>query len=349
MKYSVLGNTELQVSRICLGSMTWGEQNSEAEAHEQLDFAFEHGINFIDTAEMYASPPRVETQGLSEQYIGNWLTARGKRDQIILGTKVSGPADWLSYLRERPQLNRTHIRQAAEASLKRLQTDYIDLYQVHWPARNTNFFGKLGYEYTEDDDENDNCESIEETLSALAELVQEGKVRYIGISNETPWGVMTYLRLAKLKKYPCIVSIQNPYNLLNRSYEIGLAEISHREQVGLLAYSPLAFGMLTGKYLHGAHPIGARLTLFERFSRYNNEEGQTAIAAYVKLAKEHDLSPTQMALAYVNSRPFVISNIIGATDLEQLEENIASVNIELGQELLSEIEEIHTSQPNPCP
>ncbi len=347
MKYSVLGNTELKVSRICLGSMTWGEQNSEAEAHEQLDFAFERGVNFIDTAEMYATPPRAETQGLSEQYIGNWLSARGNRDQVILATKVAGPAEWLSYLREGPQLNRAHIRQAAEDSLKRLQTDYIDLYQVHWPSRNTNFFGKLGYEYTEDDDTD--SDSIEETLSALAELVQEGKVRHIGISNETPWGMMTYLRLAKLNNYPHIVSIQNPYNLLNRSYEIGLAEISHREQIGLLAYSPLAFGVLTGKYLHGAHPIGARLTLFERFSRYNNEEGQTATAAYVKLAQEHDLSPTQMALAYVNSRPFLTSNIIGATDLDQLEENIASVNIELGQELLSAIEEIHISQPNPCP
>ncbi len=346
MDYSLLGNSPLQVSKICLGTMTFGEQNTEEEAFEQLDYALEQGINFIDTAEIYPVPPIAETQGLTETYIGNWFKKRHNRDKVVLASKVSGPGDWMHYLRGGPKLNREHLQQALDNSLQRLRTDYIDLYQVHWPSRKTNFFGKLGYETAPDEED---VTPIVETLSVLAEFVQAGKVRYLGISNETPWGAMTYLRLAEQLNYPRIVSIQNPYNLLNRSFEVGLAEIAHREKIGLLAYSPLAFGVLTGKYLNGAHPIGARLTLFERFSRYNNAEGQRCAEAYVKLAREHGLSPAQMALAYINSRPFLTSNIIGATDLDQLNENIESIHLKLSPEVLEAIETIHSAQPNPCP
>jgi len=346
MKYTLLGNTDLKVSRICLGTMTWGEQNSEVEAHEQLDYALSQGINFIDTAEMYSVPPRPESYGLTETYIGTWLKKRADRDKIILATKVAGPGEIASHVRGGPRLNRDNIRQAIEDSLQRLQTDYIDLYQVHWPDRSTNFFGQLGYTHNEDEEST----PIEETLSALSELVKEGKIRYLGVSNESPWGVMTYLKLAKLYNHPKIVTIQNPYNLLNRTYEVGLAEISHREQVGLLAYSPLAFGVLSGKYLGGARPAGARISLFERFDRYTkNEYAIKATEAYVQLAQKHGLDPAQMALAYVNSRSFLSSNIIGATTMAQLKTDIASINLELDEELLEAIEAIHQQHPNPCP
>lgn len=346
MKYSVLGNTDLKVSRICLGTMTWGEQNTEAEAHEQLDYALSQDINFIDTAEMYAVPPRAETYGLTETYIGSWLKKRPNRDQIILATKVVGPGETASRVRGSPRLNRDNIRQAVDSSLQRLQTDYIDLYQVHWPDRNTNYFGQLGYVH----DEAEESTPISETLSALGELVKEGKIRYVGVSNETPWGVMTYLKLAKQHNLPRIVSIQNPYNLLNRTYEVGLAEISHREQVGLLAYSPLAFGVLSGKYLGGAEPDGARLTLFKRFDRYTkNEQTAKATQAYVQLANQHGLDAAQMALAYVNSRSFLTSNIIGATSMEQLKMDIASIDIELDEEVVEAIEAIYQLHPNPSP
>ncbi|RKZ42789.1 MAG: NADP(H)-dependent aldo-keto reductase [Gammaproteobacteria bacterium] len=346
MKYSILGNTELKVSRICLGTMTYGEQNTEAQAHEQLDYALSQGINFIDTAEMYSVPPKAETYGLTETYIGTWLKKRQDRDKIILATKVAGPGEIANYVRGGPRLNRDNIRQAVDASLQRLQTDYIDLYQVHWPDRQTNFFGQLGYIH------NDSEEStpIEETLSALGELVQAGKIRYVGVSNETPWGVMTYLKLTMQRHLPRLVSIQNPYNLLNRTYEVGLAEISHREKVSLLAYSPLAFGALSGKYLNGVRPAGARLTLFERFDRYTkNEYATQAVQAYVALAKKYGFEPAQMALAYVNSRPFLTSNIIGATTMEQLKTDIASIDMVLNDELLEDIEAIHQKHSNPCP
>jgi aryl-alcohol dehydrogenase-like predicted oxidoreductase len=346
MKYNILGNTDLKVSRICLGTMTWGEQNSEVQAHEQLDYALAQGVNFIDTAEMYAVPPRAETYGLTETYIGTWLKKRTDREQIILATKVAGPGEISAHVRGGPRLNRQQIRMAIDASLQRLQTDYIDLYQVHWPERCTNFFGQLGYTHQVDED----LIPLEETLAALAELVGEGKVRYLGVSNETPWGVMTYLKLAEQSDYPRIVSIQNPYNLLNRSYEIGLAEISHRERVGLLAYSPLAFGVLSGKYLNGAWPANARLTLFSRFDRYTkNEYGVQATARYVELAQQHGLDPAQMALAYVNTRSFLTSNIIGATTMVQLQGDIASIDIELSEEVLAGIEAIHQQYSNPCP
>ena len=343
MQTRPLGDTGIDVSRLCLGTMTFGEQNSEAEAHEQLDRATAFGINFIDTAEMYPVPPKAETQGLTEAYVGSWLKARGVRDDVVLATKVTGPG--LDHIRGGPRLTREHIHQAIDASLKRLDTDYVDLYQLHWPERNANFFGKLGYAAKEDED----ATSLEESLSALKELVDAGKVRAVGLSNETPWGVMHALSLSDRLGLPRVASVQNPYSLLNRSYEVGLAEISHRERAGLLAYSPLAFGVLSGKYLDGAKPPKSRLTLFERFKRYTSPLAEEATRAYVAIAREHGLDPAQMALAYVNSRPFLTSNIIGATTMEQLESNLASESLKLGDEVLEAIEAVHARLPNPSP
>lgn len=347
MKYRKLGHSDLEVSELCLGTMTWGEQNSERDAHQQLDMAIKAGINFIDTAELYPVPPKPETQGLTEQYLGSWLKQRKNRHELVIATKVSGRNDWNPPIRPGSPdcLDAENIRAALDASLKRLQTDYIDLYQLHWPDRKTNFFGRLGYVHKD----NEVSIPIEQTLQALAEQVQAGKVRYIGLSNETPWGVMEFLRIARELDLPRVVSIQNPYNLLNRTFEVGLAEIAHRENCGLLAYSPLAFGVLSGKYLDGAQPEGARLTLFERFSRYSNPQAVAATEAYVRLARDHGLDPAQMALAFVNSRPFLISNIIGARTLEQLASNLASISLELSDELLAEIEQIHRKHPNPAP
>ena len=345
MEKRTLGGTDIQVTKICLGTMTWGQQNTEQEAFEQLDYAVEQGINFIDAAEMYPVPPRAETQGLTETYLGNWLSQRGNRDQLVIASKVAGPGNGLNYLRGGPRLTGQHIRQAVEDSLKRLQTDYLDLYQVHWPDRNTNFFGKLGYEHREDED----MTPVEETLEALAKLVRDGLVRHVGLSNETAWGTMRYLHLAEKHGWPRVVSIQNPYNLLNRSFEVGLSEIAHREKVGLLAYSPLAFGVLSGKYLGGQKPEKARLSLFSRFSRYNSVHADEATLAYCRLAHAHGLTPAQMALAYVTSRDFVTSNIIGATTMAQLKENIGSADVVLDQAVLSEIEAIHARFTYPCP
>ena len=345
MKTRRLGRTDTEVSEICLGTMTWGEQNSERDAAEQLDLAIAEGINFIDAAEMYPVPPRAETQGLTEIYLGNWLAKRGRRDDLVIASKVAGPGNGLTYMRNGPRLTRPHIRKACEDSLQRLQTDYIDLYQVHWPERNSNFFGKLGYQHQPDEQ----SIPVEETLDALNELVDEGKIRHIGISNETPWGTAEYLRLSREHDWPRVVSIQNPYNLLNRTFEVGMAEIACREQVGLLAYSPLAFGVLTGKYLGGKRPDGARLSLYTRFARYTGKRGEEATQAYVDLAKKHGLSPAQMALAYVTGRDFVTSNIIGATSLEQLKENISSAALTLNDEVLSDIEALHGEFTYPCP
>jgi aryl-alcohol dehydrogenase-like predicted oxidoreductase len=326
--------------------MTFGEQNTEAEAHAQIDAALDAGINFIDMAEMYPVPPRAETYGQTERYIGSWLRRSGRRDRVILATKVMGPSEDLLYVRDgSTRLDRRNIEAAINGSLERLGTDYIDLYQLHWPDRRSNFFGKLGYVH----DPKDDPIPLEETLEALGRLVETGKVRFIGVSNETPWGVMRYLQIAAERGLPRIVSIQNPYNLLNRSFEVGLAEIAHRESVGLLAYSPLGFGVLTGKYLDGQRPEGARLTRFQRFQRYTREAAQAPIRAYVETARKHGLDPAQMALAYVNSRPFLTSTIIGATSLEQLASNIASIDLELSAEVLAEIEAIHQRHPNPCP
>lgn len=346
MQYAKLGWTDIDVSQICLGTMTWGEQNTEAEAHEQLDYALEREINFIDTAELYPVPPKGETQGLTEQYIGTWLAKRSDREKIILASKFCASAEWLPYLREgKNKADKANIHAALDASLERLQTDYLDLYQVHWPERDTNFFGKLGYYHAPEKD----GVAIAETLEVLAELVDTGKIKYIGVSNETPWGVAEYLRVAEKEGFPRIVTVQNPYNLLNRSFEVGLAEFAHREQTGLLAYSPLAFGALTAKYLNGQKPEGARLSLFTHFSRYNSEIAQKAIAAYAEIAKKYDLTPATMALAYINSRSFLTANIIGATNMEQLKENIDSIEVTLDKECIREIEEFHSSLSNPCP
>lgn len=343
MEYRLLGRTELKVSQICLGTMTWGEQNSEAEAHAQMDMAVDAGVNFFDTAEMYPVPPKAETQGRTESYIGTWFKKTGRRGDIVLASKVIGPG-MFPYLRGGPRLDRAQILAACEASLRRLQTDHIDLYQVHWPQRPTNYFGQLGYEHRGDGDV-----TIEETLSALAELVRQGKVRHVGISNETPWGLSEYLRLHREKGLPRIEAIQNPYSLLNRSFEVGLAEFVHREQIGLLAYSPLAFGVLSGKYLDGARPAGARLTLFTRFARYNGEHAAAATAEYVALARAQGLDPAQMALAFVSSRPFVCANIIGATTLAQLRSNLDSARVELSPDVLKAIDAIHARYTIPCP
>ena len=345
MQHRRLGRSDLNVSEICLGTMTWGEQNSEAEAHEQLDRALDAGVNFIDTAEMYPVPARAQTQGRTERYIGSWLAKRRCRDRVVLATKVAGRSADMEWVRGGPRLTANHIGQAVNSSLERLQTDYIDLYQIHWPERKTNFFGRLGYRHSDAQD----SVPLLETLSALKTHVDAGKIRYVGVSNETPWGVMRYLALAERLGLPRIVSIQNPYNLLNRTFEIGLAEIAHREDVPLLPYSPLAFGTLTGKYSGGAKPADARLTLFPQFSRYTGRLGQTTAARYVELARSHGLNPAQMALAYVRSRPFVASTIIGATTMAQLEENLASVGLTLPEEVEEAIEAIHTEQPNPCP
>lgn len=347
MHYRPLSDTGQNVSIICLGTMTFGEQNTEGEAFEQLDLALECGVNFFDAAEMYPVPPRAETMGRTESILGRWMAQRGCRDRVVLATKVAGPGrDWLPYVRGGGnRLGRKDIAAAVDGSLQRLQTDVIDLYQVHWPDRETNFFGQLGYSPKRDPDE----VPLNETLAALAELVTAGKIRHVGLSNETPWGVMRCVQLAEQHGLPRPVSIQNPYNLLNRTFEIGLAEIADREAVGLLAYSPLAFGVLTGKYLSGALPSDARLTLFPHYDRYSNAQAQKATHDYVSLARSVGLSPTQMALAYVNTRPFLTSTIVGATSLAQLRENIGSATLVLPDDVLDEIESIHRRHPNPAP
>ncbi len=349
MIYRPLGRTGLNVSVICLGTMTWGEQNTEADAHAQLDLALASGINFVDTAEMYPVPPKPDTQGRTEQYIGTWLKKTGRRQDIVLATKAAGPARQAlrpSHIRGgRLTFNRTNLFEAVDQSLRRLQTDHIDLYQLHWPDRSTNCFGQLGYTHVADDD----TTPIEETLDALKALVDSGRVRHVGLSNETPWGVSRFLANANTRDVPRVASIQNPYSLLNRSFEIGLAEFAMRDQVGLLAYSPLAFGVLSGKYLGGAKPAGARLSLFERFQRYTNPQAEAATQAYVELFTQHGIDPAQGALAYVNSRPFVTANIIGATTMAQLQANIASIDLVLPQQVLDGIEAIHRRIPNPAP
>ncbi|EHT4942050.1 General stress protein 69 [Vibrio vulnificus] len=344
MQYTKLPHSTLEISKLCLGTMTFGEQNSQQDAFEQLDYAVAQGINFIDTAEMYPVPPKAQSQGLTEQFIGNWLSKSGKREKVLIATKIAGPRN-VPYIRDNMSLNRRHIHTAIDDSLTRLQTDYVDLYQLHWPQRQTNCFGQLNYPYPDAQEE----VTLIETLEALNELVKAGKVRYIGVSNETPWGVMTLLRLAEKHDLPRIVSIQNPYNLLNRSFEVGLSEISHYEGIQLLAYSPMAFGTLSGKYLDGARPTGARCTLFERFQRYFTPQGLEATKAYVSLARDYGLDPAQMALAFVNQRPFVASNIIGATTLDQLKANIESLNVKLEDEVLNKIQQIGTTYSNPCP
>ena len=348
MEYRSLGRTNIKVSAIGLGTMTFGEQNSEAEGHEQLHYAFEQGVNLIDTAEVYSVPPRLETYGSTERIIGSWLKHSGKRDKVVLATKVAGPGAVLGvgHLRGGDnKLDRKNIFDAVEASLQRLQTDYIDIYQLHWPSRPANYFGRLGYQHAD----GDQPVPIEETLSAMGELVRAGKVRHIGLSNETPWGLHRYLQLAQPGGQERIVSIQNPYSLLNRTFEIGLAEMAIREDVGLLAYSPLAFGVLSGKFLNGARPPAARMVRWPRFARYTNEYADRATEKYADIAAKHGLNMAQMALAFARQQPFMTSVLIGATTMEQLKTNLASATVQLSQEVILDIDAVHRSYPSPCP
>ena len=346
MIYNNLGNTDIKVSLICLGTMTWGEQNSEKEGFEQMDCALDYGINFFDTAELYSVPPNKETFGNTETIIGNWFTERKNRQKVVLATKVVGRSGMKWFRGKETRINKEQVVKAVDGSLKRLNTDYIDLYQVHWPDRKANFFGKLGYEHQEEDD----FIELKYQLECLNDFVKQGKIRYVGLSNETPWGLMKFLNLAEKYNLPRVVSVQNPYSLLNRSYEVGMAEISIRENCGLLAYSPLAFGMLTGKYDDGKKPNRARLTIYENiYTRYTKLKGIEYAKKFNQLAIENSLTPTQMALAYVNSRPFLTSNIIGATTIVQLKENIESIKIDLKEEVLKKIESIHNEHPYPCP
>ncbi len=345
MKYSELGRTGISVSRTCLGTMTFGEQNTAAEAFSQLDRAVDRGVNFIDAAEMYPIPPRAETAGRTEEILGDWMRSRNSRNRVVLATKVSGPG--LAHIRGGdPSFHPPRIEQAIDGSLKRLKTDRVDLYQLHWPERKTNMFGKRGYAH--DDTAGDDA-PFRDVLEALAALVKAGKVRAVGLSNETPWGVMRFLRLAEEHDLPRVASIQNPYSLLNRLFEVGLAEVAIREDCGLLAYSPLAFGTLSGKYLSGRKPPQARLTRFPDYTRYTKPNAVSATEAYVAVARRHGLDPAQMALAYVHSRRFLTSVIIGARTAEQLENNLDAGDLVLDPPVIDDIEAVHESNPDPAP
>lgn len=342
-----LGRTGLQVSKLCLGTMTWGLRNTEDEGHAQIAYALDRGINFVDTAEMYAVPPTAESFGRTEAIIGSWLAANGGRDRMILASKVSGPGASFSYVRDGdPRLDARNIRRAVEDSLRRLKTDYLDLYQLHWPDRSTNAMAKLGYVH----DPAERSTPPDETLAALADLVSSGKVRHVGLSNETPWGLMTFLRLAQDGPgRPRMASIQNAYNLLNRTFEVGLAECAIREQCGLLAYAPLAAGTLTGKYLDGAVPPRTRRALDPRRSRYDRPRADPAVRAYLDIARRHGLDPAQMAIAFVAAQPFVTAAIIGATSMDQLATDIGAAEVGLSAEVRAEIDAVHEANPNPCP
>ena len=345
MKFKKLGTTDLDVSLICLGTMTWGTQNTEKDAFEQMDYSIDKGINFFDTAELYSVPPNSDSYGKTEAMIGNWFEKRKNREKIILATKVAGPGcNWIRGGGN--NFNEKTIGEAINGSLKRLKTDYIDLYQLHWPERSTNFFGKR--DYTLDSEEGE-WNSFESVLKALEKFIKSGKIRYIGMSNETPYGLSKYIELAKNKNLPRMMSVQNPYNLVNRTYEIGMSEISIREKCGLLVYYPLATGALSGKYRKGQMPKNSRQALFKGWERHLNPLAMKAYEEYYKLAKEYDMTMAQLAQAFVNTRPFVTSNIIGATTMDQLKENIDSVNIELSHEIMEKINMIHNNNPNPSP
>jgi len=345
MRYRKLGTTDLEVSVICLGTMTWGQQNTEAEGHQQLDFALDSGINFVDTAEMYSVPGRPETFGSTERIIGSWLRKTGKRKDIILASKVTGPSAGLRHISPNLGFSRQRILEAIQGSFMRLGTDYLDLYQMHWPERKTNFFGKLGY--TEHDAEwQDN---FYEAISTMEDLRKEGLIRHWGLSNETAWGVMRSCSVADANGLPRPVSIQNPYNLLNRSYEVGLSEISIRENISLLVYSPMGFGLLSGKYHFKTDKPTDRINQFKQLSRYNSSQSFEATSRYIELAREAGISPAAMALAFVNDRPFVTSNIIGATTMDQLQENINSIDVVLSPHIMQEIDIIHKEISNPAP
>ncbi len=344
MKYTTIPSTDLKVSTLCLGTMTFGEQNTEKEAHDQLDYALSRGINFIDTAEMYPIAARKETLGSTERYIGNWLTKRGKRDDLVIATKIAGPNRGMEYIRTPLDFSKKSIVAAVELSLKNLQTDYIDLYQLHWPERVMNMFGQRGLT-TIDTQWQENFVAV---LSVFEALIQQGKIRHLGVSNEVPWAVMKLLSESEKHKLPRVATIQNPYSLLNRLFEVGLAEVCLREQVGLLAYSPLGFGVLSGKHLGGVQP-NSRIGLFPQFTRYTSENAQKATRRYQELAHRYGLSLPQLALAFVQQQSFVCSTIIGATSCEQLQENIDSHSLILAPELLAQINQIHELIPNPSP
>ena len=344
MNYKKLGNTDLDVSTICLGTMTWGEQNTQDEAFEQMDFALGNGVNFWDTAELYAVPPRKETYGDTEEIIGNWFEKTKKRNEVILATKVAGPAR--DYLRNgENSFTGPNLESALNNSLKRLKTDYIDLYQLHWPERNVNNFGRLGYVHKENE-----WNKFEDVLGELDKYIKAGKIRYVGLSNETPWGALNYLQLSKDKNLPRMMSIQNPYSLLNRSYEVGLAEVSIREKIGCLAYSPLASGYLTGKYRNKNFPKGSRMERdFDFWTRYRKPNTEAAVELYFKICEKHNLNMTQMSIKFCEIQEFMTSVIIGATTMEQLKSDIESVNVNLSNDVIEEINQVQTIYPNPCP
>ncbi len=344
MNYKKLGNTDLNVSTICLGTMTWGEQNTQNEAFEQMDYSLDNGVNFWDTAELYAVPPKAETYGYTETIIGNWFEKTKKRKDVILASKVGGPSR--KYMRNgENSFTGKNLEDALHGSLKRLKTDYIDLYQLHWPERNVNNFGRLGYEHKEND-----WNKFEDVLENLKKFIEEGKIRYVGLSNETPWGVMNYLQLSKDKDLPRMMSIQNPYSLLNRSYEVGLAEVSIRENIGCLSYSPLASGYLTGKYRNKQFPKGSRMERdFDFWTRYRKPNTSEAVEEYYKISQKFDLDMSQMSIKFCEVQDFMTSVIIGATTMEQLKTNVESVKVSLDSEVIKEINNVQKKYPNPCP
>jgi aryl-alcohol dehydrogenase-like predicted oxidoreductase len=345
MKYTTIPHTDLRVSKICLGTMTWGNQNTPDEGFDQMDYALEKGVNFFDTAELYPVPATAETYAETERIMGDWFAARNNRNQVVLATKIAGPGAYTAHIRT-TGFTPSSICEALEGSLMRLKTDYIDLYQLHWPERNANFFGKRDYFPDAAEQWEENFQEILETLEVF---VSEGKIRHIGLSNETPWASMKYISLSEQKELPRMKTIQNPYSLLNRTFEIGNSEVAHREGLGLLAYSPLAFGVLSGKYRKGQLPDNSRLKLFPRMARYNSDQSLEATEAYAAIAAKYNLTLTQLSLAFVNDRPFVTSNIIGATTMEQLQQNIATAGITLSPEILKEIDAVHGRIPNPAP
>ncbi|PCI08216.1 MAG: NADP(H)-dependent aldo-keto reductase [Flavobacteriaceae bacterium] len=344
MKYTNLPFTNIKVSKICLGTMTFGEQNNEAESHEQMDYALEQGVNFFDTAELYSVPAKAETYGATEKILGTWFQKTGNRDKVVLASKIAGPGPYTAHIRK-TGFSKQAITEALEDSLKRLQTDYLDLYQLHWPTRPVNVFGLRSYPHENFKKQEEEFVSVLETLE---DFKKQGKIRQVGLSNETPWGIMKYLRAAEEHNLPRMITLQNSYSLLHRSFETNLSEVCLQENIGLLAYSPLAFGVLSGKYLNGM-PEGARVTLFPNFNRYNSEESAVAVRKYVVIAEKHGMTLAEMSLAFVNQLPFVTSNIIGATKMSQLKENINSINIDLSDEIIAEINAVHALIPNPAP
>ncbi len=343
MEYNKLPGTNIYVSKICLGTMTWGRQNSDSEAYEQMDYSLDHGVNFFDTAELYPVPATPDRYADTERIIGNWFSSRNNREKIILATKIAGPGDYTAHIRK-TGFKGSSIEDAVNGSLERLKTDYIDLYQLHWPERMTNFFGKRGFNYVDDGWE----DNFQEILEKLKKIVNQGKIRHIGLSNENPWGFMKFIEYSKIG-LPKMITIQNPYSLLNRLFEIGNAEVCKREETGLLAYSPLGFGVLSGKYRNGKIPDNSRLKLFPNLSRFSNDNCIKAVDMYYQISQKYNMTLAEMSLAFVNDRPFVTSNIIGATSMDQLKENINSINIKLSDDIIYEINKVNEEIPNPAP